>query len=474
MRLLLPLLATLLLGFSNSARADDCTLREPARSDPNWKCKKASSYQGCVPSADFQRWGCLELDADAKLCADDGAFNLTVYLAHSHVTLDGNGQVIDHAGPDKKRRQGVRTPYSRSVEGITLRDITFRNTGRYAIDLKRFFRGEQLAGDMSGHRDIRIERVGIENVEQWGIYVGQNSRGIRIDDVHIDRAYGGIYLEAGSRSTLIRNARITNSTDREAVAVDSSSHNVIEGSYFAGNGNAINIYKNCGENWGQVCPIPRAMDASDTTIRACTFDGDDLNVAWRQYKLYGIGFCSEVGLVGYWRDQAARTLVDSNLFVDAVLDIDDGPFVVINNRFRERSELALGSIRPPLYLAPPVALPGLIVFNAFEDASTLNYVTRGVYDRLYVINNVDAEGHCLPGNRCMHSSRYTQVALRRAAGIPQRGTPTVVARDGTPAPNLAEAPLLPTLRARPPRPRYRRGVHLPHSRHTPHLCTGCR
>ena len=38
---------------------------------------------------------------------------------------------------------------------------------------------------------------------QVGIYIGQNSRDVTIDSVEIVDAFSGIYLEAGSKGTLI-------------------------------------------------------------------------------------------------------------------------------------------------------------------------------------------------------------------------------------------------------------------------------
>lgn len=161
-----------------SFAATDCTIREPSRDNPSWTCRQASEWTGaCIPASAFQSWDCLEMDTDATLCDDAPAFNLTVYLSTDDVILDCNDQVIDHDWHSgDAQRSGIRTPYSYSISGVTVENCAIQNVGGYGVDLKRFFRGDQLNGPMIGHRGVRLENLLIANTERIGIYVGQNSR----------------------------------------------------------------------------------------------------------------------------------------------------------------------------------------------------------------------------------------------------------------------------------------------------------
>lgn len=391
----------LLTAFvATAAQADtDCSVRDAAHDDPTWSCLPASNWSGgCVPSSAFNSWHCLELDADAMLCNDGGTFNMTVYLAHDNVSLDCNGQVIDHHYQDgDSKRPGIRTPYSYSVQNIGVKGCTIQNTGRYGIDLKRFFRGDELNGPMTGHHTIEVSEVAIHSPQQWGIYVGQNSRGVVLSAVTIDGAYGGVYLEAGSSGTRISDTTVVNSTTREAIAIDSSDKNIIESSFFSGNPDGINLYKNCGETSGQVCPIHRTTGANENLVRDCTFGGNSVNVAWRQFKLYGLGFCEDIDLLGYWHDHAEDNVFDGNDFDYSNLDVNDGPIIVHKNSFAHGSMLELGISEPLLWSGNSVNVSGTIASNTFGNAAGITY--EGIVS-VEEFENRNFSGDCEPYNAC--------------------------------------------------------------------------
>jgi hypothetical protein len=342
MRRIIIILALSLYGceLPSPPEVTDCSVREPSRDDPTWSCVKASSFEGaCIPAASFTTWRCLELDASATLCEDAEPFRMTVYLSTSGVSLDCRDRKIDHAYSkgDAPKRPAFRTPYARSVSDISLAGCRVSDIGGYGVDLKRFFRGDELEGPMTGHRRISVDRFAIADTGQIGIYVGQNSEDVRITATSVERAFMGIYLEAGTRRTLIRRALIQDSREREGIAIDSSQENVIEDSVFAFNayGHAINLYKNCGEVSGQVCPIRRALSASKNVLRANVFVGDSVNVAWRQGRVYGVGHCIDIGWPGgFYTDHATENEIVGNHFLDgARLIVRDEPNTVEGNHF---------------------------------------------------------------------------------------------------------------------------------------------
>ena len=389
----------LMYGFSVEAgilgEETDCSQWEARTSNPNWSCIKASNWAGsCIPGRLFEEWNCLEVDSDAVLCDEDRPFNMTVYFSTSGMNFDCNNQVIDHQWKEgDTKHSGMRLPQRRSVSNINIQNCTIRNVGRYGINLKRFFRGEQLDGPMNGHRNIEIRDIDIINSRQTGIYVGQNSRYVTMNDVYIERAYSGIYLEAGSTHSYIVNSTITETTDREAISVDSSMYNTIEYCTFDNNKGGIHLYKNCGETRGQVCPIRRKYSASNNVIRGNRFQGDAVEVAWRQYKLYAVGHCIGIDILGFWRDRSDNNQIYDNTFVDgADLYVKDGPNTVYGNNFSD-SDVILGKNAP--VGDSPFDLKGNVAENRFDSGEIFFDTNDDIYEYLAIFNNVDGRGQCL-------------------------------------------------------------------------------
>lgn len=383
----------------------DCGEREPRAQDPTWDCERASNWGGdCIPGYLFDGWGCLELDDDAFFCEEGAPFNVTVLVTHDDVTLDCNDQVIDHDWADgAPARSAIQFPYEYSVGGVDIRNCRIRDVGRYGVSMKRFFRAEQLEGEMRGHEDVDIANISIRGTGGTGIFVGQNSQAVTIRNANINGAYTGIYLEAGSTRTRILEGRITNSREREAISIDSSEHNVIDGVYFEGNPGAIHLYKNCGENCGQVCPIKRPRTASHNIIRNNVFNDDSVQVAWRQHKIYTGSWCAEISKsIKRWRDKSAYNVIANNLFQNgAVLYLQDGPNTVFGNHFVD-ADLFFG--KEPSWGVVPIhtrEISGQVVENVLDADSRVVFEDSGFsHEDLVLRNNRDALGPCLEENLC--------------------------------------------------------------------------
>lgn len=385
----------------------ECSVRDLRFTNPDWRCVRASNFTGsCISSSDlaasFAAGGlnqCLELDADAMFCDDEHApMGITVYLSTSNVSLDCNGRTIT----GMPGGAGFRAPYEESISDINVRSCRIQDTDRYGIDLKRFFRGTQLDGDMPGHRDITFQGTSIINPGQIGVYVGQNSRNIRLRDLEIHQArVAGIYLESGSTHTEVSNGAIVDTQPKSggadpgaAIAIDSSQHNTIERIRFDGNrGGDIKLYKNCGENYGQVCPIRRPLAASHNVIRFNDFS-QGISVASRQFKLYGPAWCAGIDVAGFWRDHSSDNLIYANRFHEARLDIQDGPNRICGNDFLG-GELELGKNQPAGFIDQPVHINGVVAENAFDASSVVDVRTQGVFDDLAFFGNRDPQTRCL-------------------------------------------------------------------------------
>lgn len=375
----------------------DCSVRERYARDPDWSgCHRASEYTGCITPE--QAHGCLVLDADATFCASGEVFDTTVYLTDSGTSLDCNGQLLAHPGRDSGR-SAIRAPYTYSVSDISIANCRIADTGHYGIDLKRFFRNMQLDGSMRGHERIRIENVQIDDPDNSGIYVGHNSRQITLRHVTIRNAALGVYLEAGTWSAHLDDVTITGTRDREAIALDSSQHDVIENSHFDDNPHGgIYLYKNCGETNGQVCPIRRPLFASYNTIRNNDFrGGSDVVVASRQFRRYTLfGSCIGIDYYGYWRDHADYNSIYGNHFHDGTkLDVQDSDNAVWDNEF-DGSLFEIGSGDP--IGDDPIHYAGYIADNTFDDESWLGVQgspSRVFTDEMTLDDNHLADGSCL-------------------------------------------------------------------------------
>lgn len=394
-------ITALLAGLNASAQIigeeTDCSIWEsPAWQNPNWSCVKASDWQDtCVPAWLFQDWNCLELDADATLCNHNIKYRMTVYASTSNVSFDCNNQVIDHDWEDgDDKYSGIRLPQQNSVSNISIQNCTIKNVGRYGVNMKRLFRGEQLEGPMIGHRNIRIQNVDIINSNQIGIFVGQNSENVTIDDVYIADSYSGVYLDAGSTYSHIIGSTITGSREREAIAIDSSMYNTIEYCNIENNSTGgIYLYKNCGETTGAVCPIRRKYSASNNTIHNNLFVGNDVQVAWRQYKWYVLGWCAGIDVAGFWRDRSDNNFIYNNYFADdSKLHVKDGPNTIYGNEF-DNSDMILGKNAP--IGDDPFQLLGTIAENNFIESGVEFDTYDDIFSQLDFFNNVDSQDICM-------------------------------------------------------------------------------
>src|SRR5690606_3153786 len=135
---------------------------------------------------------------------------------------------------------------------------------------------------------------------------------------------------------------------REAIAIDSSSRNVIAGNYFRDNKlAAISLYKNCGED-----DVPRTMYSNDNYIARNLFEYPDNTgrcaavwVGARQGlgpgdACFDVSNCSDTPASnGRYRDYARGNVIRSNAFVNNLtsIKISDSSNVVENNTFHGTS-----------------------------------------------------------------------------------------------------------------------------------------
>ena len=364
------LLAISLTLYSCSSIAE----REPlncalAYSDPGVsQCRTvryASEFPTCISSSDIISHTCLIMDANAVFCDSQTSVPITAFFTQSNKTLDCAQGAIDHGwgrvslpdGPATEERSykpGVRLLDDESLQDITVRNCTIRGTNHMGIKASRFFGGE-LGGDGKldddealpiGHRALRFENLTIQDTIT-GIFLGNFSEDIVIDNVHVDNSSRiAIYSEAGSHKIRIRNSIISNNQTREAVAIDSTYDSEISDTLFVNNREgAINLYQNCGELKGIVCPIIRTTPPNNNLITNNIFVANGVTgvqIASRQGRNHSLGWCATLnGLPGKFVDTAQNNTVSNNTFVcdhGTSLVVKDGPNIISNNRIIARHD----------------------------------------------------------------------------------------------------------------------------------------
>ena len=298
------------------------------------------------------------MDSDLSFCDADQTANISAIFDQSNKTLDCAGGSIDHGWsnlssdtiePTRRDRQMpfIRFVDDRSLSDITVKNCTMRGTFHAGIQMTRFF-GGQLGGDGKldeteslpvGHKNITLEDLKIEGT-QVGIYLGNFSEDITINRVHVDGTQRiAIYSEAGSHKVRITNSTISNNQTREAVAIDSTYNSEISNTRFLNNREGgINVYQNCGELKGSVCPVVRPTPPNGNKITNNVFVNNGVTgvqIASRQGRNHAFGWCDSLnGLPGKFTDTSINNVVENNTIhcsEGTALVLMDGPNSVRNN-----------------------------------------------------------------------------------------------------------------------------------------------
>ena len=360
----------LLLAISVTALANDepinCALpHTDTRMSSCVQVVNASSFGNCIDASAVDTHTCVLMDTDLSFCDGGDAINFSAIFDESNRTLDCKGGSIDHGWssqsdstitPSHRGRQMpfVRLFDDRSLSNINVQNCTMRGTFHAGIQMTRFF-GGQLGGDgvlgpneplPVGHHDIKIENVRIEGT-QVGIYLGNFSEDIDINNVEIDGTERiAIYSEAGSHNVRITNSIISNNNTREAIAIDSTYDSEVSNTVFLNNREGgINLYQNCGELKGIVCPVIRSTPSNNNRIIGNTFVNtgvSGVHVASRQGRNHSLGWCATLnGLPGQFTDTSQDNVVSDNTFVcseGTAIIVKDGPNTISNNTVLAREE----------------------------------------------------------------------------------------------------------------------------------------
>jgi len=365
---LLRILSLIVLGVGSQAFAEqrpiNCALPQTdTRLSECTVVKSASEYPGCLNANDITEHTCIVMDTDLSFCPNQPSVAITAIFDRNERTLDCKNGIIDHgwgrtelpngkATTEATRIPAIRFFEDRSLSDITVRNCTIRGTNHIGIQATRYFGGE-LGGNgildedeplPIGHKNIVFEDLKVEDTG-LGIYIGAYSQNVDINRVHVDNSQRiAIYSEAGSHGVRIRNSIITNNNTREAISIDSTYDSEVSSTLFVNNREGgINLYQNCGELKGHVCPVLRTTPPNNNRIVNNTFVNTGVSgviVASRQGRNHATGWCATLdGQQGKFTDTAKGNVVSDNTFVcteGTSLVVKNGPNTVSNNKIIAR------------------------------------------------------------------------------------------------------------------------------------------
>jgi hypothetical protein len=310
-------------------------------------------------------------------------FTSTVNITNSDTELDCQGSVID---PGSLSGYALHIDsQGRALTNVTVRNCIVRNAN--AIGIVVGWRGSDQAKVSRYERDeiydrtphfIQIINTRVEASKGAGIYLDDYVSDVTLRHVAVTRSDSmAIYLEHSSRRITIEDSLFEGNSQgkrREALAIDSSAHNVIRRNIFRRNkAGGIFLYKNCHEHAAFDAKQTERWQGSDNNLIEDNHFEDEPVGVWigsRQSLDLRKMRCGDPYYGGkFVRDKARENTVRSNSFlrVSQGVLIEDDYNDVVGNRFQDTRVVCIrvGSPARSTLLGQPVV--GVNVKNNFCD-----------------------------------------------------------------------------------------------------------
>ena len=284
-------------------------------------------------------------------------------LDSSHSSLDCQGARLSATADDKSNASAITImpKTDTGIEDIAVANCHINGYGhalnirQYTNPSKRYERSftDPAANRALAPRDIHITNVSSINSRKSSMFVGDHVQAVIFDRIRIQNAGTvGLYMEFGSRdnvvthSTFIGNGFRKLKTNREAIAIDSSSNNRIEHNQFVHNGaGSILLYRNCFEyadDLSRSNRFKRTESSRDNIIRNNTFTDESVGV-WvasrqsRNLKGFQCGayLIKQTSRASYHLDSAKDNKIISNRFenVEKGVIVEDDGTLISDNKF---------------------------------------------------------------------------------------------------------------------------------------------
>jgi hypothetical protein len=339
----------------------------------------------------------IDLTASAHLdpsCTYTRSFEILA----SNVTLDCQGAhiVADQDLPANQRQRGIyiHAPQSVSLQNITVRNCHVEGFLNNIHIEHEGFREYTVANEYdNAFANIVIEDSTSLNSRGVGIFVNGYVTGVTLRRLHVEGAGStGIYLEHGSKDSVVEDSTIVNNgfrengpsgqtfvvagvtfwfwgTGREGLAIDGARFNVVRNNHFSGNADgSIFLYKNCGEfvnsrpdRWWN-----RRYGADGNTIEGNTFDGGN-NGVWIGSRMGENTLPMECSDPAYYqsgidrivRDYARDNVVKNNVFNDVqyAIRVEDDRSQIIGNQINGSDPSEVAILVGTRFRTPALGLP---------------------------------------------------------------------------------------------------------------------
>ena len=288
-----------------------------------------------------------------------------VRITASDVVFDCQGAHL--YGPDRQRAVEITASTDTALSNITVRNCHMEGFLNNVRIIREGFR--DLAEGVeyeNAFSNIVIEDSTLLNSRGVGVFVDGYVTGVTLRRLHVEGSgSSGIYLEHGSKDTLVEDCDIVNNgfgengpywqpfdtsglnniwyfgTGREGLSIDGARFSTVRNNRFSGNSyGAIFLYKNCGEfvtsrpeRWW-----PRRYGADGNVIEnnAITGGTNGIWIAARMGENIGPMECSDPEYQpGYSLDYADDNIIRNNVFQNVTygVRVEDDDNQILNNQF---------------------------------------------------------------------------------------------------------------------------------------------
>lgn len=293
------------------------------------------------------------------------AKSIRFVLDSSHSSLDCQGATLTTMADDESTASAItiQPKTDAAIEDIAVANCHVTGYG-HALHIRQFSNPNQRyqrgliapsANRALAPRDIRIINVSSLNSINSGIFVGDHVQKVSFDSIRVQNAGTvGLYLEFGSRDNVIKNSVFigngfrTFKPNREAIAVDSSSHNRLVNNTFIHNGaGSILLYRNCFEHADDASRsnhFKRTESSRDNVIMNNTFRDEPVGI-WiasrqsRNLKGFECGayLIKQTLLASYHLDSAKDNTIANNRFeqVEQGIIVEDDGTHISGNSFAD-------------------------------------------------------------------------------------------------------------------------------------------
>lgn len=333
-------------------------------------CLMLTSTAGAAPGPGSQLIDCSQADDRVEITVSshlDPSCTWTrgVRITASNVVLDCQGAHL--YGPDRQRAVEITAPVDTALSNITVRNCHMEGFLNNVRIIREGFR--DLAEGVeyeNAFSNIVIEDSTSLNSRGVGVFVDGYVTGVTLRRLHVEGSgSSGIYLEHGSKDTLVEDCDIINNgfgengpywqqfdqtglpniwfwgTGREGLSIDGARFSTVRNNRFSGNAyGAIFFYKNCGEfvNSRPERWWPRRYGADSNIIENNTITGgtNGIWIAARMGEDIAPMECSDPQyLQGYALDYADDNIIRNNVFDNVVygVRVEDDDNQILNNQF---------------------------------------------------------------------------------------------------------------------------------------------